>query len=116
VASVRNTDGGSATAEFAIVVPAVIAVLALVVGGIALGRDALTHTTAAHQAARALARGDDPVQVRDRVLAHLPGATVDMLSADGETCVTVRPPAGGGVRAWFAVPVVRACAPRDISP
>jgi Flp pilus assembly protein TadG len=116
VSSVRNTDGGSVTAEFAIVVPAVIAVLALVVGAIALGRDALTHTTAAHQAARALARGDDPVQVRDRVLAHLPGATVDMLSADDEACVTVRPPTGGGVRAWFALPAARACAPRDIWP
>lgn len=114
--SVRNTDGGSVTAEFAIVVPAVIAVLALVVGAIALGRDALAHTTAAHQAARAIARGDDPVQVRDRVLAHLPGATVDMLSADDEACVTVRPPTGGGVRAWFALPAARACAPRDIWP
>jgi Flp pilus assembly protein TadG len=116
VSSVRNTDGGSVTAEFAIVVPAVIAVLALVVGAIALGRDALAHTTAAHQAARAIARGDDPVQVRDRVLAHLPGATVDMLSADDEACVTVRPPTGGGVRAWFALPAARACAPRDIWP
>jgi hypothetical protein len=116
VSSVRNTDGGSVTAEFAIVVPAVIAVLALVVGAIALGRDALAHTTAAHQAARAIARGDDPMQVRDRVLAHLPGATVDMLSADDEACVTVRPPTGGGVRAWFALPAARACAPRDIWP
>jgi len=116
VSSVRNTDGGSVTAEFAIVVPAVIAVLALVVGAIALGRDALAHTTAAHQAARAIARGDDPVQVRDRVLAHLPGTTVDMLSADDEACVTVRPPTGGGVRAWFALPAARACAPRDIWP
>jgi Flp pilus assembly protein TadG len=116
VSSVRNTDGGSVTAEFAIVVPAVIVVLALVVGGIALGRDALAHTAAAHQAARALARGDDPAQVRDRVLAHLPRATVDMLSADGEACVTVRPPEVRGVRAWFAVPAARACAPRDIAP
>jgi hypothetical protein len=56
------------------------------------------------------------VQVRDRVLAHLPGATVDMLSADDEACVTVRPPTGGGVRAWFALPAARACAPRDIWP
>lgn len=116
MSSARNTDGGSVTSEFAIVVPAVIAVLAIVVGGIALGRDALAYTTAAHSAARALARGDDSVRVRDRILIHLPGATVEMLSSDGEACVTVRSPTARGVRAWFAAPAARACAPRDIYP
>lgn len=112
--SVRNTDGGSVTAEFAIVVPAVIAVLALVVGGIALGRDALAVTTAAHQAARAVARGDDPAQVHNAVLKRVPGATVDIVRVPGEVCVTVQGATATGARAWFAPPTARACAPLDI--
>jgi len=114
VRSVRNTDGGSVTAEFAIVVPAVIAVLALVVGGIALGRDALAVTTAAHQAARAVARGDDPAQVHNTVLERVPGATVDIVPVSGEVCVTVQAPPASGARAWFAAPTAQACAPLDI--
>ena len=112
--SLRNTDGGSVTAEFAIVVPAVIAVLALVMGAIALGRDALAVTTAAHQAARAIARGDDPAQVQFVVLDRLPGATVDVLRAAREVCVTVQAPIASGVGSWFAPPLGRACAPLDI--
>ncbi len=112
--TVRNADGGSVTAEFAIVVPAVIVVFALVVGGIAHGRDALAVTAAAHQAARALARGDDRFQVRGSVLERLPGATVVIDDSGGEVCVTVRALAASGVRAWLAAPVARACAPRDI--
>ena len=113
--SVRNTDGGSVTAEFAIVVPAVIAVLALVVGGIALGRDALAVTTAAHQAARAIARGDEPVEVQHVVLERVPGATVEIDPAPGdEVCVTVSAPRASGARAWFGAPTARACAPLDI--
>jgi hypothetical protein len=114
VRSARNTDGGSVTAEFAIVVPAVIAVLALVVGGIAMGRDALAVSTAAHQAARAIARGDDPVQVQYVVLDRLPGATVDVVRAAREVCVTVQAPTASGASSWFAPPSGRACAPLDI--
>ena len=114
MSAVSNTDGGSVTAEFAIVVPAVIAVLALVVGGIALGRDALAVTSAAHQAARAVARGDDSVAVRDAVLDRLPGATVDIVRAAGEVCVTVQALNAAGAGAWFAAPTARACAARDI--
>jgi len=110
----RNTDGGSVTAEFAIVVPAVIAVLSLVVGGIALGRDVLAVTTAAHQAARAVARGDDAAQVRHVVLERVPGAIVDIVLVAGEVCVTVQASTASGARAWFAAPAARACAPRDI--
>ena len=112
--TVRNADGGSVTAEFAIVVPAVIAVFALVVGGIALGRDALAVTTAAHQSARALARGDDPVHVRGAVLDRLPGSTVDIDDSAGDVCVTVRAQSASVARAWLAAPAARACAPRDI--
>jgi hypothetical protein len=80
-----------------------------------LGRDALAVTTAAHQAARAIARGDDPVHVHDVVLERVPGATVEIDPAPGdEVCVTVRAPRASGARAWFAVPTARACAPRDL--
>lgn len=112
--TVRNADGGSVTAEFAIVVPAVIAVFALVAGGIALGRDALAVTAAAHQAARAIARGDDLSQVRVAVLDRLPGSTVDIDDSAGDVCVTVRAQSASVARAWLAAPAARACAPRDI--
>ena len=110
----RRHDGGSVTAEFAIVVPAVIGVLTLVLAGIALGRDALAYTTAAHQIARALARGDDPARVRSDADDRLVGASVD-IEDDGETvCVTVRANTTTGVRAWLAPPTARACATKDI--
>jgi hypothetical protein len=114
VRSARNTDGGSVTAEFAIVVPAVIAVLALVLGGISMGRDALAVSTAAHQAARAIARGDDPAQVQRVVFERVPGATVDIVPMSGEVCVTVQASIASGARAWFEPPTARACAPRDL--
>ncbi len=114
MSAARSGDGGSVTAEFAIVVPAVIAVFALVLGGIALGRDALAYATAAHQGARDVARGHDPERVRQSITAHVPGALVEITDDLGEVCVTVRAASASGVRAWFAVPAARECVTRDI--
>jgi hypothetical protein len=114
VSAARNGDGGSVTAEFAIVVPAVIAVFALVLGGIALGRDALAYATAAHQGARAVARGHDPERVRQNITGHVPGAVVEIVDDLGEVCVTVRAAPAAGARAWFELPAARECVTRDI--
>jgi Flp pilus assembly protein TadG len=110
----RRHEGGSVTAEFAIVVPAVIGVLALVLAGIALGRDALAYTTAAQQIARAVARGDDPARVRTVTIERLVGASVDIADDAEEVCVTVRANTTSGVRAWLASPTARACVTKDI--
>ena len=110
----RNHDGGSVTAEFAIVVPAVIAVLALVLAGIGLGRDALAFTTAAHQIARAVARGEDPAKIRSVAIERLAGASVEIVEEVRDVCVTVRAKSASGVRAWFAPPAARACVTKDI--
>lgn len=114
MSTARSGDGGSVTAEFAIVVPAVIAVFALVLGGIALGRDALTYATAANQAARALARGQHPDEVRQNIAEHVSGALVEIADDLAEVCVTVRAASASGASAWFASPAARACATRDI--
>ena len=114
MSTARSGDGGSVTAEFAIVVPAVIAVLALVLGGIALGRDALSYATAANQAARALARGQNPDEVRQNITTQVPGALVEIADDVGEVCVTVRAASASGARAWFASPAARECVSRDI--
>ena len=114
MSTARSGDGGSVTAEFAIVVPAVIAVLALVLGGIALGRDALSYAAAANQAARALARGQHPDEVRQNITTQVPGALVEIADDVGEVCVTVRAASASGARAWFALPAARECVTRDI--
>ena len=110
----RGHDGGSVTAEFAIVVPAVIGVLALVLAGVSLGRDALAFTTAAHQVARAVARGDDPVRVKGDATERLAGASIDIVEEADEVCVTVQATTTSGARAWFAPPAARACVMRDL--
>lgn len=101
-------DAGSATAEFAVVVPAVVLLIALVAGTLsATGRQVrLEH--AAAQAARLIARGESDGGA-EHVLAAIAGATLSDISVDGDlVCVEVTAPAG------LAVPVpalrARSCA------
>ncbi|WP_228495858.1 TadE family type IV pilus minor pilin [Microbacterium sp. VKM Ac-2870] len=79
-------DGGSATAEFAVIVPAVVLLIALTVGALgALGRQVRLEQAVA-QAARLAARGepDRAAQIVDAIS----GGRVDGVGADGDlVCV-----------------------------
>ncbi|WP_426226563.1 TadE family type IV pilus minor pilin [Pseudarthrobacter sp. DSP2-3-2b1] len=87
---------GAVTAEFAVALPAVLLLLALLLAGAAGGVTQLRLEEAARAGARALARGEDPAAVEGivRTLAG-PSATASV-AADGEwLSVTVADRVGG---------------------
>jgi len=75
---------GAVTAEFAVALPAVLALLAMLLAGAAAGMTQLRIEEGARAGARALARGDDPAAV-ERTVRTLAGASAAAsVSADGE--------------------------------
>lgn len=92
--SVRGDERGSATAEFAVVVPAVVLLIALTVGGLsAAGRQVRLEQGAA-QAARLVARGEDAGRAAG-IVAAVAGGGVDAVTTEGDlVCVTASAPAG----------------------
>lgn len=104
----RAGDRGAVSAEFAVLLPAVLVVLALVIGGILLATQRLTLTAAAAELARLEARGDEALAaVR---LARLPAGTSVSRSRDGEVlCVTLGAAPGHGLLAVVRL-TARGCA------
>lgn len=93
-------DGGMVTAEFAVVLPAVVFVLATALAGIACVVDEMRCVDAARTAARSAARGDaTPTVVAFGARLAPPGSVVDVVPSGG--AVTVRVTAPG--RPWAAV-------------
>lgn len=90
--NVRRDDRGSVTAEFAIVVPAVVLVLALTAGVLAVtGRQVRLEQSVA-QAARLIARGE-PGGRADGIVAAIAGGTVTAVATEGDlVCVTATAP------------------------
>ncbi|MHA7268530.1 TadE family type IV pilus minor pilin [Arthrobacter sp. HLT1-20] len=84
-------ERGSVTAEVAVVLPAITALLALLLLGVSAGMLQLRLEEGARAGARALARGDPPALVLDLV-SRVAGESVDvsMASAGGYATVTVR--------------------------
>ena len=83
-------DRGMVTAELAVAVPVVLAVLALGLSAIRLGIDEVRCVDAARLAARALARGDSEGSARAlAVTAGPPGASVVVGSTGAEVSATV---------------------------
>lgn len=75
---------GAVTAEFAVALPAVLMLLAILLAGSAAGVTQLRLEEAARAGARALARGEDPAVV-DGIVRKLAGASASSLvAADGE--------------------------------
>lgn len=75
---------GTVTAEFAVTLPAVMALLAMLLAGAAAGMTQLRIEEGARAGARALARGDDPAAV-ERTVRTLAGASATAsVAADGE--------------------------------
>ena len=89
----RGDDRGSATAEFAVVVPAVVLVIALTAGCLAaVGRQVRLEQGAA-QAARLAARGESDARVA-AVVAAIAGGSVTGRSTTGDlVCVSATAPA-----------------------
>lgn len=87
---------GAVTAEFAVALPAVLLLLALLLAGAAGGVTQLRLEEAARAGARALARGEDPAAV-DGIVRTLAGASsTASVAADGEwLSVTVADRVGG---------------------
>ncbi|MHA3682979.1 TadE/TadG family type IV pilus assembly protein [Leucobacter sp. HY1910] len=92
-------DHGTVTAEFAVVVPAVLVVLGLVIGGIVIATNRLTLAAAAADIARLEARGDDTLAA-ERVTAAGPGVGVERARDGALLCITLRAsPVGGPLAA-----------------
>jgi hypothetical protein len=88
-------DAGTVTAEFAVVLPAVVLVLGCALGAIGLGGEQLRLQGAAFDAARLLGRGDSGAL--DRIRAVAPGARLSVRSSGAVVCADVRAPVALGV-------------------
>ena len=87
--SVRD-ERGSVAAEFAVAMPAVMLVLAVLLGGIQLAGLQLRAQDAAADAARSWARGESGSVVRGHLARQLPGARVARSARGDLVCATVR--------------------------
>ncbi len=89
----RRDDRGSATAEFAVVVPVVVLVIVLTAGSLAAAGRHVRLEQGVAQAARLAARGESAGQIA-AIVAAVAGGTVDAVSEEGDlVCVTASAPA-----------------------
>ncbi len=85
----RQGDRGSVTAEFAVVVPAVLLVVALSAGTLSATSRLVRLEQAAAQSARLVARGEDAGRAADVVTA-IAGSASTAIRAEGDlVCVDV---------------------------
>ena len=104
----RDDERGSVTAEFAIVLPAVLAVLGVVIGGVFIASHRLVLVDAAAELSRLEARGDERLAAER--LARLPGGVAVERSREGPLhCVALSSRPGGGLLSAVTVNA-RACA------
>ena len=90
-------ERGSSTAEFAVMLPALVFILALVLGAAATGIVQLKLEEGARLGARAAARGETAETVTRIVQEIDPAATVTLAQDDDMTVVTVSRQAPGVV-------------------
>lgn len=87
-AEVRG-ERGSATAEFAVAFPAVLAVVGLLLGGVQVAALQVRAQDAAADAARGLGRGDSAGAVAERLAGQLPTAALESWVTGDLRCVRV---------------------------
>jgi hypothetical protein len=93
-----ETSRGAVTAEFAVALPAVVLLLALLLAGSAAGVTQLRLEEAARAGARALARGEDAAAVNAIVRRLAGDAAASTVASDGEwLSVTVSGRVAGAV-------------------
>jgi hypothetical protein len=90
-------DRGSATAEFALAFPAVLGVVALLLGGVQVAALQVRAQDAAADAARGLGRGDAAAAVAGRLERQVPGAALTQWSEGDLRCVRVEASPSGPV-------------------
>lgn len=90
-------DRGSATAEFALAFPAVLGVVALLLGGVQVAALQVRAQDAAADAARGLGRGDAGSAVAARLERQVPGAGLSSWSDGDLRCVRVEVAPSGPV-------------------
>ncbi len=88
-------DRGSVTAEFAVALPAVLLLMALLLSVVRLGATQVGAVDAAADAARSLGRDDGSEQVESRLARQLPGAAWSASRSGGLVCVDIIVPATG---------------------
>lgn len=81
---------GAVTAELAAAIPAVLVIAAVTIGSVAAAAQQVRLQDAAGDAARAVARGDDPA-------ALVGGASLSVSAAGELVCVTLSEPTLGGM-------------------
>ena len=103
--SAADGDRGMATAEFAVVLPAVVLVLAMSLGAMGLAWDQVRCVDAARAGARAAARGDSSESVTQVAARAAPSRALVSLALSGNlvrVSVVSRPPIAGGLfPAWL---------------
>jgi len=101
----EQNELGSAAAEFAVAIPAVVLVLACCLSAIQVASQQVRLTDAAADAARTLARGD-PVGVATARVHRIDASAVLNTSTTGDfVCVQLSSPAGFGPAALAGVRV-----------
>lgn len=86
---VGTGESGGVTAEFAVLVPAVLLVLGLALGCMGVVAQQVRVTDAAAGAARSLGRGDSPDTARTRVAAWIGAADISSRREGDFVCVRV---------------------------
>jgi hypothetical protein len=109
-----------ATAEFAVVLPAVVLVLALSLGALGLAWDQIRCVDAARAGARAASRGDSPAAVTLVIRRAAPAGAVVSIVTTGElveVSVVSRPRVAPGLLpAWLRASSTAAAAAESSGP
>ncbi len=79
---------GSATAEFAIALPAIVLMLLVMSAMIAAQGKQILLQDAAADAARLIARDDDIVRAESAITGVVPGASMRVVLEGGDVCIT----------------------------
>lgn len=105
-----TVDAGSVTAEFAVVLPAVLAVVALAVGAVGASAQSVRLADAAAVTARQTARGDAE-SVPGTLAALAPGAVSSSSIEGAVVCLTLARPVSLGPVSGIVTLRARSCAP-----
>lgn len=92
----HGRDAGTATAEFAVVLPAIVLLIVVLAGAAAIGLSQLRTFDAARSAAREIARGEAEAAVIAEAQKHAGESSTVAVRADGGysvVTVTIRLPA-----------------------